>query len=106
MRTFVTILCCITIVGIIISVEKSYAQSFEDKTAEWFGGPYIENGRSAWGDYNNDGWVDLNAMGTLYRNNGGTGFTQITDLYSSGIFGDFDNDGDGVNDGIGRHVEG
>lgn len=61
-----------------------------------------------WGDYNNDGLVDLfvaNANGQpnrLYRNNGGGVFTSIlggpvsNDLNNSrsGIWGDYDNDGD------------
>jgi len=71
----------------------------------------------AWGDYNNDGWVDLfvandylvngnrveNAVANnfLYRNNGNGTFMRITNVVAaqstlwsiSGAWGDYDNDG-------------
>lgn len=66
-------------------------------------------GTAAWGDYNNDGRLDLvltgstnslpaGAMTLLYRNNGGGNFTEIdTDLpgvmHSSVAWGDSDRDG-------------
>lgn len=59
-----------------------------------------------WGDYDNDGWLDLfianyNQANWLYHNDGGT-FTRITTgnivtdggLSNSAAWGDYDNDGD------------
>jgi len=61
----------------------------------------------AWGDYDNDGWIDLYVTdpigkNTLYRNNGDGTFNvstladevALTDTYSQGAtFADYDNDG-------------
>jgi hypothetical protein len=70
--------------------------------------PAATDNAAAWGDYDNDGWLDL-YLGTydaakgvyLFKNNGGTGFTQPFTASSGnftmwwpGLFVDFDNDGD------------
>ena len=50
------------------------------------------NGATAWADYNNDGWVDLCAGGTLWENRSGKGFKEVAGK-GTGVFGDYDNDG-------------
>ena len=56
-------------------------------------------GTAAWADYDNDGWVDLYASGTLYRNNRGA-FVKATPAAISrnvggygSIWADYDNNG-------------
>ncbi|MCX6303107.1 MAG: FG-GAP-like repeat-containing protein [Bacteroidia bacterium] len=57
----------------------------------------------AWGDYDNDGDLDVLLTGgisKIYRNNGDNSFTEQTDIalarvdFSSAAWGDYDNDGD------------
>ncbi len=71
------------------------------------GGPGSSYG-AAWGDYDNDGWLDLyvaqQGANKLYRNLGGTDFADVTDQAGVGggsdrwslgcAWGDYDNDGD------------
>ena len=51
-------------------------------------------GPAAWGDYDNDGWVDLYNGSQLWRNDAGQ-FTKVDGftLSGPGIWGDYDNDG-------------
>ena len=73
-----------------------FTNVFSSGVASYYGGA------GAWGDHNNDGWLDMVISGGLgstvvYRNNGNGTFTQ-TSSFSSGstpsvAWGDFNNDG-------------
>ena len=71
------------------------AEPFTDVTDE-IGLTGVGGGHAAWGDYNNDGWVDLAVNGQLWRNENGTTFMRVEGVgfAGSGIWGDVDNDGD------------
>jgi predicted nucleotidyltransferase len=69
--------------------------------------PGVSSGAVAWGDYDNDGDLDVLLTGQtgvgflarVYRNDGPAGFTDIAAgfadvYYSSAAWGDYDNDGD------------
>ncbi len=67
--------------------------------------PAAVSGGATWADYNNDGWRDLFVANwgsnTLFRNDGGAGFTDVTDEAGvgdigsgvNGAWGDYDQDG-------------
>lgn len=68
----------------------------------------VESGSIAWGDYDNDGDLDILTNGTnngyncskIYRNNGDNTFSDQADIklkassYKTIVWGDYDNDGD------------
>ena len=68
--------------------------------------PDLDSGSVAWGDYDNDGDLDVlivgrsaSFIGAIYKNNGGGAFQNIngglkTVRFGMGIWGDYDNDGD------------
>jgi hypothetical protein len=65
--------------------------AFVDQTATL--APGLGNGHVAWGDYNNDGYVDFVAGGYLWENNAGAGFTSVYSSLGVGLWADYDNDG-------------
>ena len=67
------------------------AQNFTDQTASL--APGFPNGRAAWGDYDNDGDVDVVVNGELWENSTGTGFAQVLGSLGSCVWADGDNDG-------------
>lgn len=89
-----------TILFLQLSVTK--AQTFTESGISLFG---IRYGNATWGDYDNDGDLDISICGQhngassgLYTNNLGVSFTysdEVTDLvYANLSWADYDNDGD------------
>ncbi len=94
----------------LVSVSKIYknngSNSFSEQTGISLVG--VQNGSVAWGDYDNDGDLDILLAGNtgtanvskIYKNNGNksfaeqTGISLISGNYSSAAWGDYDNDGD------------
>jgi PKD repeat protein len=81
--------------------------TFNEETDPTFSFVAAEEGDAAWGDYNNDGYLDILITGNpsspiskIYRNDAGSGFTEVTSIsltpvYQSSVaWGDYDNDGD------------
>jgi len=88
-RTSISLLTGVVLLGAVTSAV--YGGTFEDASSSIstsrFGGQ-----QAAWGDYNNDGNVDVNITGTIFINNGGS-FTAGPHLGAAGVWGDYNNDG-------------
>ena len=96
-------------IGVISMIFRNNGNNtFTEQTDIIFGGYY--RGSVDWGDYDNDGDLDILLSGQLpgginyatkiFKNNGNNTFTQQTGInltgvgYSSAAWGDYDNDGD------------
>ncbi|MBI4917566.1 MAG: VCBS repeat-containing protein [Acidobacteria bacterium] len=93
----------ITIAGLTFTVDQGEAL-FVDVGAALIG---VSQGAAAWGDYDNDGDLDIlltggpgsGSVAVVYRNDGGGTFVDIgagleAGIWSSAAWGDYDNDGD------------
>ena len=49
--------------------------------------------KAAWGDYDNDGWVDLCVNGFIFHNEQGRRFVRVAQVEGPALWGDYDNDG-------------
>ncbi len=64
---------------------------FQDRTTEL--GLQLANSAACWADLNNDGWPEICAGGTVWRNNAGKNFTKLAEGLGEVVAADFDNDG-------------
>ncbi|MDD2598472.1 MAG: CRTAC1 family protein [Kiritimatiellae bacterium] len=78
---------------LLVSLAFSGRAGFVDRSAALVPkGRALGKGPGSWGDYNRDGYPDLNTGAALWRNHGGTNFTKIA-KYGPGPWGDVNNDG-------------
>jgi hypothetical protein len=102
----------------LLKIPDLYSQPFVEQTGITLAG--VDNSSVAWGDYDNDGDLDIlltgdPAMSRIYRNDGNNIFTwqdgiDLTPVRNSSVvWGDYDNDGDldilltGIDNG-GRYI--
>lgn len=85
------ILFCGALCGGLAAMAAEPMPGFRDRTKDF--GIEIGNGAACWVDLNNDGWVDLCAGGTVWRNKAGKGFEKLADGLGEVVAADFDNDG-------------
>jgi len=85
---------------VLLSINMGFSvkavEPFDDATGKLGLAGGLGGGAGAWGDFNNDGWVDLYVQNRLWRNEGGVKFTQVKDhgiVGNGGLWGDYNNDG-------------
>jgi len=91
-------------------ISRIYRNNGDDTFTDIGAGlPGVEQGSVAWGDYDNDGYLDIlltgysasngGAISRIYRNNRNSTFTELTTTSLTGVYsgsvawGDYDNDG-------------
>jgi hypothetical protein len=82
----------ITLTGVLLGCQ-SLSAKFRDASEEW---GFAGDGKAAFVDFNNDGWIDLCAGGKLYRNEAGKKLVLVEGEGLPGgetIWADYDNDG-------------
>ena len=71
-----------------------FGVAFQDRTATFYPIVLQSADKAAWGDFNNDSWVDLCVNGHVLRNNAGVSFSHAGwNTGYDGLWGDFNNDG-------------
>ncbi len=80
---------CLVVLAGVASAQQP-AVTFKDVTSEI--GLQPANGAACWADLDNDGWVDINVPGGVWKNNEGKSFTKFAEIGAS-VAADFDNDG-------------
>jgi hypothetical protein len=71
--------------------EPAATNGFRDRTAEL--GLKLAESHACWADVDNDGWSDLCAGGTVWRNEKGQKFSKLAEGVGEVVAADFDNDG-------------
>lgn len=86
----ITVLASFFFLAPISSLTADDAVVFRDRTTDLK--LSVPNAAACWVDLNNDGWSDVCASGTVWKNVDGQSFAKVADVGSS-VAADFDNDG-------------
>ncbi|MDA0834168.1 MAG: CRTAC1 family protein [Planctomycetota bacterium] len=90
-RFLVFTIAVLSLTAKLIAAEPPMVAEFRDETGDF--GLALGNGAACWADLDNDGWSDLCAGGTAWRNDAGQRFTNLADGLGEVVAADFNNDG-------------